>query len=152
LDAMNPRTTPAILAELDQQLQSLKAELEAAGLRIDGHSGKSKEGPIWQFHFRKTWPVPPDEASVAILIWWAEWPEPEQVHITRLADIYRQGQLSHFKDKAERSVSVESFIAEGVWPIVEAGIEEGRLLVEEASNKAFNPTSLPPLRGVRSAG
>lgn len=149
---MKPRTTPATLAELDEQLQSLRAEFEAAGLSVEGHSGKSKEGPIWQFHFRKTWLVPPDEASAAVLIWWAEWPEPKQVRITRLADIYRQGQLSHYKEAAERSVSLEGFISEGVWPIVEAGIEEGRLLVEEASNKAFNPTSLPPLRGVRPAG
>lgn len=149
---MKDKASQSIIASLDQQLRSVKTELEEAGLQIEGHSGGSQEGPVWMFQFRKVWSIPPDEASAIVHVWWSDWPNGSEVRVVRLADIYRQGQVSSFKDKAESVLSVSAAISSGVRSIVEAAIEEARLILEITSNKAFNPTSLPPLHYGKAGG
>lgn len=152
LAIVKDKTPESIMASLSQQLCAFKEEFEEAGVGIDGYSGSSKEGPVWMFHFIKVWSIPPDSASATVHVWWSDWPNGNEVRVVRLAEIYRQSQVSSFKDKVEDVLSVDSVIDNGIRRVVGAAIEEARVILEKTSNTVSNPAILPPLHIGKTAG
>ena len=135
---MNEKDPKSVIAALNEQLRSLRPDFESIGLHIDGYSGGSPEGPIWQYQFRKYWSIPPDRASAAVHLSWSDWPNGGLVHLVRLADIFRQGQISSFKDKRGAVFSLSDFIMKGVREIVEDEIDKAQLILERATNQTLH--------------
>lgn len=121
-----------------QALSSLiaveRSSIEGRGVRVDGYGGGSQEGPVWHYDFSISWPHPPDRASVRISLWWQHYAgdEPDQVEVTRAAEIFREGQPSRFKDVAKSEVSVRALLESGLEKLVQDALNEGRAVIGAA--------------------
>lgn len=127
-------------AVLDNELNACRVDLEKLGAKINGYSGGSPEGDVWQFSFTFECPVPPDRASAEIRIYWQHgWDEkPEnKIRIYRTASIFREGSMSSYENHEEywRSIIGESLnLGETITDAMQACRSE----LEKASNKSIN--------------
>lgn len=133
-------------AFLDAELSECRSNLEMLGAKIDGYSGGSPEGDVWQFTFNFECPLPPDRAAAEIRIYWqygwAKEPENE-IKIYRTASIFREGSASSYENREEYRrpvVGVPLSLREVVIDVMQACKSD----LEKASNKSINFAPMAP--------
>ena len=134
---------------IDKELNGHRHALEELGARIDGYSGGSPEGDIWQYSFYFESPLPPDRASANVSIsWrygWGKEPENELL-VYRESSIYREGAFSSYEHRESYRESIVGTALNLANLVVEA-MEKCKTELEEASNKSINfaPSALDAL-------
>ena len=125
---------------LDAELKAHRHALEKMGARIDGYSGGSPEGDVWQYSFYFESPLPPDRASANIRISWryglGKRPENEML-VYRESSIYREGCISSYEHRESYCESIIGSVLNLANLVVEA-MEKCKAELEEASNKSIN--------------
>ncbi|MGM0564952.1 MAG: hypothetical protein ACQES2_11520 [Pseudomonadota bacterium] len=125
---------------LDNELNECRSYLEKLGAKINGYSGGSPEGNIWQFTFSFECPMPPDRASAEVRVYWqhgwAEEPENE-MRIYRAASIFREGSVSTYENRENYRRTIIGAQLSLRQLIVEA-MQACRSELERASNKSIN--------------
>lgn len=122
-------------ALLDKELSENREYFESLGARVDGYSGGSPEGDVWQFAFTFECALPPDRASAVVRIYWQHGmaAEPEnKMSVTRRSSIFRIGSFSRYEnfEKYQCSVLGEPL---SLREIVTSALDECRVELEEAS-------------------
>lgn len=127
-------------AILDNELNECRSDLESLGAKINGYSGGSPEGDVWQFTFSFECPLPPDRASAEIRIYWqhgwAEDPENE-MRIYRTASIFREGSMSIYENRDEYRRPVIGS-RRSLSELITDAMQACRSEIEGVSNKSIN--------------
>ena len=135
---------------LDEELKAHRHALEELGAKIDGYSGGSPEGDIWQYSFYFESPLPPDRASANVRISWrygrSKKAENEMI-VYRESSIYREGAISSYEHRESYPECILGSALNLANLVVEA-MEKCKAELEEASNKSINfapsaPDALP---------
>ncbi|WP_346838488.1 hypothetical protein [Microbulbifer sp. SAOS-129_SWC] len=125
---------------LDNELRKCRSDLERLGADINGYSGGSPEGDVWQFTFSFECPLAPDRASAEIGIYWLHgWgKEPEnEIRIYRTASIFRKGSTSSYESREDYRRPVVG-VPLSLREIIVEAMQECKSEIEKASNKSIN--------------